>query len=191
MLDRKFIIDNAELVKQNCCRRGAKADVDRFVALDGRRKTLQSEVEELNRKANELSKSIGKAKDAADRDSLKAQGRDFRERTAELQAELTAIAAEQEAIHRSIPNISHPDAPVGADDQANLELYRGKTPLPAFDFRPLDHVELGERLDLVDFEGAPAWPDTASTSSRTRPSCWSWPWSVTPWRCCWPRASRP
>ncbi len=153
MLDRKFIIDNAELVKQNCCRRGAKADVDRFVALDGRRKTLQSEVEELNRKANELSKSIGKAKDAADRDSLKAQGRDFRGRTAELQAELTAIAAEQEAIHRSIPNISHPDAPVGADDQANLELYRGKTPLPAFDFRPLDHVELGERLDLVDFEG--------------------------------------
>ncbi len=153
MLDRKFIIDNAELVKQNCCRRGAKADVDRFVALDGRRKTLQSEVEELNRKANELSKSIGKAKDAADRDSLKAQGRDFRGRTAELQAELTAIAAEQEAIHRSIPNISHPDAPVGADDQANLELYRGKTPLPAFDFRPLDHVELGERLNLVDFEG--------------------------------------
>ena len=42
---------------------------------------------------------------------------------------------------------------MGADDQANLELFRGKTPLPEFDFKPLDHVELGEKLDLVDFEG--------------------------------------
>ncbi len=152
MLDRKFIIENAELVKQNCSRRGAKADVDRFVALDGRRKTLQTEIEQLNRKANELSKSIGKAKDEAERESLKAQGRDFRGRTAEIQSELDAIAVEQEAIHRSIPNISHPDAPVGADDASNLELYRGKTPLPTFDFKPLDHVELSERLGLVDFE---------------------------------------
>ncbi|MGO8690916.1 MAG: serine--tRNA ligase [Thermoguttaceae bacterium] len=153
MLDRKFIIEHAELVKENCRRRGAKADVDRLVALDGRRKDLQTEIEELNRKANELSKSIGKAKDQAERETLKAQGRDLRTRTAEIQKELETIEAEQEAIRRLIPNLSHPDAPVGVDDQANLERFRGQTPLPKFAFKPLDHVELSEKLDLVDFEG--------------------------------------
>jgi seryl-tRNA synthetase len=153
MLDRKFIIENADLVKENCRRRGAKADVEQFVALEGRRKTLQAEVEQLNRKANELSKSIGKAKDEAEREALKAQGRDFRGRNTAIQAELDALGAEQEAIRRVIPNMSHPDAPVGADDAANFELARGKTPLPTFNFKPLDHVALSEKLDLVDFEG--------------------------------------
>ena len=140
--------------KENCRRRGAKADVDRFVALEGRRKTLQTEVEQLNRKANELSKSIGKAKDAGRSRCAEGPGaRASAGRPPKSRRNSTAIAAEQEAIHRSIPNISHPDAPVGADDQANLELSRGKTPLPTFDFQPLDHVELGEKLDLVDFEG--------------------------------------
>jgi seryl-tRNA synthetase len=153
MLDRKFIIDNAELVKQNCAHRGVKADVDGLVALEGRRKSLQTEVEQFNRQANELAKSIGKAKDPAERESLKEQGRSFRGRTAEIQQQLDAIAARQEAIQRTIPNLSHPQAPRGADEQANLELFRGRTPLPQFDFQPLDHVQLSEKLDLVDFEG--------------------------------------
>ncbi len=63
MLDRKFIVDNVELVKQNCANRGAKADVDRLLALDHQRREKQTEVEQLNRQANEVSKSIGQAKD--------------------------------------------------------------------------------------------------------------------------------
>ena len=129
-----------------------KADVDRLVALEGQRKTLQVEVEQLNRQANELAKSIGKAKEPAEREALKERGREFREKTGDIQRQLDALAAEQEAIQRTIPNLSHPHAPVGADDQANLEVARGKTPLPKFDFPPLDHVELGEKLDLVDLE---------------------------------------
>ncbi len=128
MLDRKFIIEHAELVKENCRRRGAKADVDRLRRPRRPAQDLQTEIEELNRKANELSKSIGKAKDQAERETLKDQGRDLRTRTAEIQKELETIEAEQEAIHRLIPNLSHPDAPVGVDDQANLELFRGQTP---------------------------------------------------------------
>ncbi len=57
-----------------------------------------------------------------------------------------------DALHRQIPNLSHPDAPVGVDDKSNLEVFRGPTPLPKFDFPPLDHVQLAEKLDLVDFE---------------------------------------
>jgi seryl-tRNA synthetase len=152
MLDRKFILENAELVKQNCANRGAKADVDRFVALEEKRKKLQQEVEELNRKANATAKGIGQAKDPAEREARKEEGRRLRDETQKAQAEVDALAGEIAALQRLIPNLSHPDAPIGGDDTANLEVFRGKTPLPKFDFKPLDHVELMENLDLVDFE---------------------------------------
>lgn len=152
MLDRKFIIENAAAVRENCQRRGSRADIDRFVALDGRRRDQQLQVDDLNRRANEVSKSIGKASDAAQREARKQEGRQLREQTAAAQAELDAVLAEMDAIQRSVPNMSHPAAPVGGEE-ASAEVRRGKTAPPKFDFRPLDHVELGERLGLLDFEG--------------------------------------
>ncbi|MFH1266976.1 MAG: serine--tRNA ligase [Planctomycetota bacterium] len=152
MLDRKFIVENAEQVKQNSTNRGIEVDVDRFVELEGRRKQLQVDVDGLNREANQVSKSIGKAKDEAQREARKEEGRRLRQQVTEAKADLDRFTGELAAIHRSIPNLSHPEAPVGADDQANLELSRGKTPRPDFDFKPLDHVELGEKLGLVDLE---------------------------------------
>jgi seryl-tRNA synthetase len=152
MLDRKFIVDNVELVKQNCKNRGATADVDRFVALETQRRTLQTQLDEANRRANETAKSIGKAA-AEQREALKEEGRRIREEAANIQRKLDEVSAESETIVRAIPNLSHPAAPVGADDKGNLELFRGKTPLPEFNFKPLDHVELGEKLDMIDFEG--------------------------------------
>lgn len=153
MLDRKFIVENADLVHQNCVNRGVKVDVHRFVQLEETRRLLQMEVEELNRKANEVSKSIGKAKDPAEREARKEEGRLLREKTQIRQNDLDALLADLETIHRQIPNLSHPAAPIGVDDKSNLELFRGKTPLPEFSFKPLDHVDLAEKLDLVDFEG--------------------------------------
>ncbi|HXT57136.1 MAG TPA: serine--tRNA ligase [Pirellulales bacterium] len=153
MLDRKFIVENADLVRQNCERRGSRADVGRFVELAGRWRDKQLEVDQLNQRANEVSKSIGKAKDAEEREARKNEGRRLREQTTAAQAELDAVAAEMDALQRTIPNMSHPLAPLGADDQANLEIRQGKTPPPKFDFKPLDHVELGEKLGLMDFEG--------------------------------------
>ncbi len=153
MLDRRFVVEHADAVEQNCQRRGSQADVRRFVALEGQRKAAQVEVDELNRKANEVSKSIGKAKDAAEREARKNEGRELREKTVAAQAELDRLMSESDAILRTIPNMSHPEAPVGADDGSNLELRHGQHAPPHFDFKPLDHVELGERLGLMDFEG--------------------------------------
>jgi seryl-tRNA synthetase len=152
MLDRKFILENAELVQQNCRNRNVEADLGRFVDLETRRRDMQKEIEELNRRANEVAKSIGKTEDPDEREARKQEGRRLREQTQERQRELESLAAELDAIHRSIPNLSHPDAPIGADDTANRELFQGKTPVPQFDFQPLDHVELGEKLGLMDFE---------------------------------------
>jgi len=153
MLDRKFIVENAELVAQNCVHRGVTVDVHRFVQLEETRRILQIEVEDFNRKANEVSKSIGKAKAPAEREARKEEGRLLREKTQTVQTQLEELAVELETLHRQIPNLSHPDAPIGVDDKSNLEVARGQTLLPKFDFKPLDHVELAEKLDLVDFEG--------------------------------------
>jgi len=152
MLDRKFILENVELVKQNCRHRGVEVDIERFVALETERRRVQAELEDLNRRANEVSKSIKKAKDQAERQPLIDEGRQLREQTGQLKEQIDAVAAEAAAIHLSIPNLSHPDAPIGEDDKANLEIGRGKTPIAEPDFQPADHVALAEKLDLVDFE---------------------------------------
>ena len=153
MLDRKFILENVELVKQNCANRGAKVDIERLVELENERRARQTEVDGLNRRANDVSKSIGQTKDAAEREARKEEGRQLREQTSASQAELDKLIAEVDAILRTIPNMSHPDAPVGGDDQSNLEIRRGKTDPGTFQFKALDHVQLAERLELLDLEG--------------------------------------
>ena len=152
MLDRRFIVENAELVKQNCRNRGVNVDLDRFLELENLRKAKQTELDQLNRRANDVAKSIGKAKNPAEREARKEEGRVLREQTAALEMDMNRMLEELSVIHKSIPNMSHPDAPIGADDKANLERFQGRTPPPQFDFQPLDHVELGEKLDLMDLE---------------------------------------
>ena len=152
MLDRKFILENAEAVIKNCVHRSVSADVDKFIELEQYRKTFQQELEKLQTEANILSKSIGQAKSDEERNARKEEGRILREKSADVKIKLEAVETELESIQRLIPNMSHPDAPIGADETANTRLALGKTPVPVFDFTPLDHVVLGEKLDLIDFE---------------------------------------
>lgn len=152
MLDRKFIVDNADAVKRNCADRGVQVDVDRFLELEKQRRELVPKIEELNRQANDLAKTIGKAKDEAEREAKKAEGRALREQKSALEADAEKLSAEVDQLQRRIPNMTHPKAPVGKDDQANTEVRRGTTPVPKFDFKPLDHVAIGEKLDLFDLE---------------------------------------
>ena len=88
MLDRKFIVENAEAVQQNCINRGVNVDVARFVELESQHRAIQAEVEDLNRQANQVSKSIGKAKDEADREALKEKGRLLRVKILEVGSQL-------------------------------------------------------------------------------------------------------
>ena len=82
----------------------------------------------------------------------KEEGRKLRDKKDALHAEVETLELQIREIHSRIPNLSHPKAPIGADDTANLELKRGDTPIPSFDFAPKDHVELGDALDLFDFD---------------------------------------
>jgi len=151
MLDRKFIVENAERIKQNCARRGVKCDVDRLVELETARKQRLAAVEAANQQANAVAKTIGQAKDPAERDARKEEGRKLRLQKETLQAEHDKLDAEIQVIQLTIPNLTHPDAPVGGEHDSK-EVRLGKTPIRKFDFKPLDHVTLGEKLGLVDFE---------------------------------------
>jgi seryl-tRNA synthetase len=151
VLDRRFVADNVDLVAANCKNRGSTADVAKFAALDRLRRQLQADIDRLNHEAGQVSKSIGQAADAADREARKAEGRRLREEVAAFETRLTEITADGEAILRAIPNLTHAAAPVGGEDAA-VEIRRGATPIPSFDFKPLDHVELGAHLGLFDFE---------------------------------------
>lgn len=152
MLDRKFVVEQAELIKKNCLARGVRVDVDRLVAIESDRRRLLAEAQELNRQANEVSKSIGQAKSPEEREQLKEQGRLLREKKEAAQAEHDSLDAEAHELLVQIPNLTHPDAPVGADDTANTEVSFGRTPIPKFDFVAKDHLELGKLHDLIDFE---------------------------------------
>lgn len=153
MLDRKFIVENAEAVKANCRHRGVQADVDRLLETERLRREKLNLVQELNRQANENAKTIGQAKDPAEREAKKEQGRLLREQKDRCQEEHDQLERESHEIQCTIPNMTHADAPIGAGDDANVELRRGCTPIREFDFQPQDHVVIGERLDLFDLEG--------------------------------------
>ncbi len=130
MLDRKYILENAAAVKQNCIDRGATADVDGLVKLETKRRELLQKVQDLNTQANQVSKTIGQAKDAAERDARKEEGRKLREQKDAAQTEHDELEEKILDIARMIPNLTHPDAPLGEDDQANLELRKGAEQTP-------------------------------------------------------------
>jgi len=151
VLDRRFVAENIDLVAANCDRRGVTADVARFAELDQLRRQLQADIDRLNQQAGQVSRSIGKAADEAEREARKAEGRRLREEVTAVEARAAEIVAEADAILKAIPNLTHPDVPVGGEDAA-VELRRGATAVREFDFQPLDHVALGETLQLFDFE---------------------------------------
>jgi seryl-tRNA synthetase len=153
MLDRKFIVDNAEAVKRNCANRGVAADIDRLVELEAQRRATLARVEELNRQANETAKKIGPARDNAERERLKELGRGLREQKDAAQREHDGLDQQVLELQMRLPNMAHADAPVGADEHSNVEIRRGYHEPRTFEFRPLDHVELGQRNDWIDFEG--------------------------------------
>lgn len=153
MLDRKYILENVDAVKQNCANRGVSEQVDRLIELETERKKKNAESEELNRQANAVSKTIGQAKDDAERQARKDEGRQLREQKDLAQAEVDKLNAQVLELQRTLPNMAHPDAPIGKDDKANLEISKGKHAPRSFDFDVLDHVELGQKHDWIDFEG--------------------------------------
>ncbi|HEX8202221.1 MAG TPA: serine--tRNA ligase, partial [Isosphaeraceae bacterium] len=155
MLDLKFVLANLDAVRRNCRDRNVPGDVlddlEKAVALEGQRRGLLQEVEAVRRRQNEVAAATGKEKDPDHRAELIAEGKRLKSEVADSEETLKSLDAELRSRLARIPNLTHPEAPVGAGDEASRELRRVGTPR-AFDFPPKDHVEIGRALDLIDFD---------------------------------------
>ena len=151
MLDLRYVRENPEAVAENCRSRGVEADVDLVVGLADRRSELIQELNELKQQQNQLAKSVGGERDPERRENLIVESRRMKEEIPEREAELQAVEGRLREEMLKIPNMTHPDSPIGKDDTENVELRRVGE-IPTFDFKPKDHVELGDALGIIDFE---------------------------------------
>ncbi|MGI8649009.1 MAG: serine--tRNA ligase [Rubrobacter sp.] len=151
MLDLTFIRENVDAIKENCRNRYVHADVDAVVKLADRRSALITEMNELRQKQNDMAKGIGREKDPDARQRLIEESRAFKESVPQKESELAEVEARLYEEQLNIPNMTHPDSPIGRDDSENVEIDR-RGEHPAFDFEVKDHVELGESLGIIDFD---------------------------------------
>jgi seryl-tRNA synthetase len=151
MLDLRFVRENPEAVKENCENRGVEADVDLVVNLADRRSELIQELNQHRRRQNEMARSVGQERDPEKREGLIAESRRMKELIPESEADLAAVEGRLREEMLKIPNMTHPDAPIGKDDTENVEIRR-EGEILTFGFEPKDHVELGELSGTIDFE---------------------------------------
>ena len=151
MLDIKFLRENAELVKDHAAKKRITCDVDGVLALDEQRVSLQKEVDLLRKERNEIAAQTPKAS-AEDRPALIERGKALKEAIATKEAAYAAVETEWKAAFLLIPNILHPDAPIGSTDDDNKVL-RTIGEIKQLS-NPKSHVELADKLGLIDFERA-------------------------------------
>lgn len=152
MLDIKRIRETPDEVREGLRRRWMEPGlVDEVLALDGRRRTLITEVDALKARRNEVSKSIGaRVKAGEDVTAVKEEMRRLGDDIAAKDGEIRAAEEAFRTAMLRIPNVPNKDIATGPDSSANRDVrHVGREPV--FDFAPLDHIALGERLGIFDF----------------------------------------
>jgi seryl-tRNA synthetase len=161
MLDPKLLRQDIEKTAAALARRGVILDVASITELEIQRKAVEMATQELQHTRNSRSKLIGQAKaKGEDVSALMAEVNDIAERMKESEDNLKNIQERLTSIYQNIPNIPHDSVPQGKSEADNLEIRRWGD-IPAFNFKPKDHITLGEDLAQMDFE-------TASKVSGTR-----------------------
>lgn len=155
MLDIKRIRQNPEaLTEAMRKRRGKGADVSGLIELDAKRRELMQEAEQLKALRNEESAKVPAMKKAGqDTTELMAEMKKVGAQIKELDEKIAAMDEEMNSMLLSIPNIPHESVPEGADDQDNVEMRRWGE-VPAFDYEPKAHWDIGEGLNILDFATA-------------------------------------
>ncbi|MGB9887728.1 MAG: serine--tRNA ligase [Moorellales bacterium] len=154
MLDLKFVRENPERVQEGLEKRGMPLSLERFLELEKRRREILTEVEELKRRRNQASEEVARRKKTGEpAEDLIASVRELGGRIKELDAELGEVEAEIESVLLTLPNLPHPSVPVGRGSEDN-PVVRSWGEIPVFSFPPRPHWEIGEELDILDFERA-------------------------------------
>ena len=149
MLDLQFICEHRNEVVDNCLKRGVQVDVDAVIRLRDERNLLIAKGDELRRQQKETSGQIPKAA-PAERARLVELGKQLREEVGQTEERQKALEGQLRDEQIRIPNMTHPDAPIGGEaDAREIRVWGTK---PSFDFKAKDHVEIAAQLDLIDFE---------------------------------------
>ena len=150
MLDLKYVIENSELVKKAVADKNEKADIDKIIELDSKRKELIGEVEKKKSERNSTTMEIARMKKAGeDASSVIAAMKALGQEIADLDNQLREVENQLREVMLTIPNIPDPTTPVGHDEDDNVEI-KSWGEKPNFDFTPAPHWELGEKLHLFD-----------------------------------------
>ncbi|MBQ1644241.1 MAG: serine--tRNA ligase [Treponema sp.] len=151
MLDYRFIKENLQAVKENIKNRNMTADADLVVKLYDERTALTTKLQNLQQKRNANAASMKQKLDAETRQKYIEEGKALKDEIAQAQKELEEKEQLLDEAARKIPNMANPEVPIGKVDTENLEVKKVGNPRK-FDFKPKDHVQLGEALGLIDFD---------------------------------------
>lgn len=153
MLDPKLLRNNIAFVTQELLRRGFALDIDEYQSLEADRRSLQAETENLQNERNVKSKLIGQAKaKGEDVSPLLAEVSGLGEKLDLAKKRFGEVREQLEQLLKSVPNLPDASVPEGEDESGNITLRECGSPR-VFDFKPLDHVDLGDGKGL-DFETA-------------------------------------
>ena len=151
MLDITFIRDNLDAVEANIRNRHMKADARAVLAMADRRSQAIQKLEALRASRNDNAAKMKGKLEPEVRQALIDEGKQIKDGIAAAEAELDIVEKALRVDLMKIPNMAHPQAPVGKEDKDNLEIKRVGEPTK-LGFPALDHVQLGEKLDIIDFE---------------------------------------
>ncbi len=151
MIDIRELKSRYDEIRKNISDRYMNVDLDRIIADQDARSALLQEVEALRARRNENAAKMKGKLDGETRQALIAEGKALKEELAEKEARFNEVDEAFQAEARTIPNYAHPDAPVGKEDKDSLAIRFHLEP-KRFPFKPKDHVQLGEELDVLDFD---------------------------------------
>ena len=149
MISIELIRNQPDLVREAMRSRGEEAPIDRILECDTRRRSAIAEADSLRARRNEVSKRLGQTKERPP--ELIGEMRGVGDQIKILESQIRETEEEIDNLLLNIPNIPRDDVPVGEDETHNVVL-RTVGEAPSFSFEPLPHWELGERLDVIDFQ---------------------------------------
>lgn len=154
MLDPKLIKENPQIIQQMLKSRDIEFDLDGLIDADRLRREFILKTDELRKKKNQFSLEISHKKKAGeDATKILDEMKRVSEELSGLESSQAEIEKKYMQLALTIPNLVHQSVPIGKDDSANKEIKKwGK--IPEFDFKINDHIDISEKLDLVDLERA-------------------------------------
>ncbi len=151
MLDARYLRENLDTVEARLATRGSAINLAGFKECDARRRVLLQESESLKAVRNRVSEEISRIKDKSQAQERIAEMREVSQRIKSLDDQLRVLDEELQGYLLTIPNVPHATTPVGASEADNVEIRKWGV-VPTFTFEPKPHWEIGEALDILDFE---------------------------------------